>query len=68
MWHNIDNFDIFMLFLAKVDGKTAEKHKFFDVICMFCWYMWGNPHKGHKGNFKSDNMHNFDIFMLFLPK
>ena len=28
MWHNIDNFDIFMLFLAKVDGKTAEKHKF----------------------------------------
>ena len=65
MWHNIDNFDIFMLFLAKADGKTAEKHKFFDVICMFCWYMWGNP---HKGNFKSDNMDNFDIFMLFLPK
>ena len=65
MWHNIDNFDIFMLFLAKVDGKAAEQHKFFNVICMFCWYMWGNP---HKGNFKSDNMDNFDIFMLFLPK
>ena len=65
MWHNIDNFDIFMLFLAKVDGKTAEKHKFFNVICMFSWYMWGNP---HKGNFKSDKVDNFDIFMLFLPK